>query len=50
MAPVIELGKDERGDEQILSGVFDQVRTTLVVGVGRIEGCQQWAGIEDQRH
>jgi len=49
MAPVIELGEDERGDDQVLACPGDQLGAWRVVGIGGVERRQQRTGVQDQR-
>lgn len=50
VAPVVKLGQDERGDDEILVRLVDQCRAPIVIGVRRVEGRQQRARIEDEGH
>lgn len=49
-APVVELGKDQQGDHQVLGRLRQERSTTDMVRIGGVQRRQQWAGIEDEGH
>lgn len=49
-APIIQLGQDECGDDQVLSRIGEERGTPTMVGIGSVERRQQRSGVEDQRH
>ena len=50
VAPVVKLGQDERGDDEILVRLVDHCRAPIVIGIRRVEGRQQRARIQDEGH
>jgi len=49
-APVVEFGEHQRRHDEILVRWGEESGTTIVIGIGRIEGGKQGAGVADECH
>jgi hypothetical protein len=50
VTPIVELGEDQCRHHEVFAGLAQEPGTTVVVGIGGVERCEQRSGVEDECH